>query len=409
MIKFFKPFQGGISVEKKLLKTVEQNLKMMAHTIGERPSGSLAHQKARRFIVKTLQDLGYETHEQIYDCPYWKFEDITLKLNEERFPVVPNPFSPPCRIAYEPVCASTLEELEKKDFKEKILVLHGEMTKEPFIPKNFDIFKIEEQEKAIEILKEGKPAAIVAVSHQSKYFPPLIEDSDFPFPSVTVSKETGEKILMESSSKIDLQINCENHISESSNIVARKNISDNEERTILCAHYDTKYGTPGAIDNAAGITAMLTLAQLLSEAKGLRVELVAFGSEDCYYPGDVQYFDLCKPYQATIKRAVNIDGIGMKGKNNSMIYLSPREEDLNVLDDLKTKYPDIQSVEDYFEGDHALFSMRGIPAISLSSVDIHDFINVIIHQQTDTLEKVDPEKIVEIVEFVKDFLAESGY
>jgi aminopeptidase YwaD len=47
------------------------------------------------------------------------------------------------------------------------------------------------------------------------------------------------------------------------NVVARKGAT--ERRVVLFAQIDAKMGTPGAVDNAGGVTVMLLLAELMAD------------------------------------------------------------------------------------------------------------------------------------------------
>lgn len=56
------------------------------------------------------------------------------------------------------------------------------------------------------------------------------------------------------------------------------------ERIVVGAHYDSAGPLPGADDNASGVAGLLELARLLgSQAPGMRVELVAFSTEEPPY------------------------------------------------------------------------------------------------------------------------------
>jgi Zn-dependent M28 family amino/carboxypeptidase len=56
----------------------------------------------------------------------------------------------------------------------------------------------------------------------------------------------------------------------------------NESRIIVCAHYDTVHGSPGADDNASSVAVLLRLASILSKETNLshRIDLVALDTEE---------------------------------------------------------------------------------------------------------------------------------
>ena len=64
-------------------------------------------------------------------------------------------------------------------------------------------------------------------------------------------------------------------------IVSRPGRSTQEEQIVLGAHYDTNPGTPGADDNASGVSVLLELARLAIDREfGKTVRFVAFSTEE---------------------------------------------------------------------------------------------------------------------------------
>ena len=83
--------------------------------------------------------------------------------------------------------------------------------------------------------------------------------------------------------KAKLKIVTQRRASTGSNVIGRW--GKGEKKILLCAHYDTKPGTPGAMDNAAGVAVLLLLARQLRKVKTkAAVELVACGGEDSWFP-----------------------------------------------------------------------------------------------------------------------------
>ncbi len=86
----------------------------------------------------------------------------------------------------------------------------------------------------------------------------------------------GLRLLAAAPARVGLTIDAERRPSTGWNVVARKG-EDFTQPLILCAHIDAKAGTPGAIDNAAGvITLLLVAARLGDYAEAQGVELVIF-------------------------------------------------------------------------------------------------------------------------------------
>jgi hypothetical protein len=58
----------------------------------------------------------------------------------------------------------------------------------------------------------------------------------------------------------------------------------------------------------------------------------------------------------------------------------------------------------WFESDHSIFAMRGIPAVAITSDGVHDLFATVAHTAGDTLEMVEVEVLVGIVEVLGDML-----
>lgn len=98
----------------------------------------------------------------------------------------------------------------------------------------------------------------------------------------------GEKLLACTGQMVELVSGAMRIPETAFNVIARKD-SRTKDRIVITAHIDTKIGTPGAIDNATGVTAVLLLAELLKDSDTrYPVELVLFNGEDYYAaPGQV--------------------------------------------------------------------------------------------------------------------------
>lgn len=91
------------------------------------------------------------------------------------------------------------------------------------------------------------------VNHYDGSRPVLLEDSDFVIPSVTVSRQDGLFMVENAGATAKLNIISERRESTGSNVIGRRR-GNSDRKIVICAHYDTKPGTPGAMDNAAGIS-----------------------------------------------------------------------------------------------------------------------------------------------------------
>lgn len=187
------------------------------------------------------------------------------------------------------------------------------------MPKNFVFYNPEEHQQIISILENGNPSALVCATGRNAsvaggvYPFPLFEDGDFDIPSVYMKDVEGENLLSFSGKEIEL-ISKAIRIPETAyNIVARKT-GKTSERIVITAHIDAKIGTPGAIDNGTGVTALLLLSELLKDYEGrYEIEFVAFNGEDYYaVPGQMKYLEQNAGQFNEILLNINIDGMGYK-------------------------------------------------------------------------------------------------
>jgi aminopeptidase YwaD len=161
-------------------------------------------------------------------------------------------------------------------------------------------------------------------------------------------------------------------------------------RLVLCAHLDSKTTTPGAFDNAASVATLLALTEL-GHLDGLPLELVLFNGEDhvdsC---GEVAW--LAATDLAEIAGAVNLDGTGLAAQELSLAALAALGAPAALEAQLSTwvgEQPRWVWAEPWFESDHAIFAMRGIPALAITSQDVHALLGGLAHTAADTLDVVD--------------------
>lgn len=255
--------------------------------IGARPAGTPANGQARMLITEVLQQNGFSVDLQEYPCPWWELTSSEFTVGGKLIPAVISPFSPSCDVTGPLVFARNLEELVARDFTGSIMVLTDELTSTKFAPKNFDYFRDENQDRIIALVEAKNPLALVLITPQQEVLVPYLEDSDFPLPVINLDHNA---LSGTEGREGRLVISAWRQAGQGANIVARRILQGDGPRLLLCAHYDTKYGTPGALDNAAGTATLLGVASLLKEADlPLGLELVFFGGEDSWWPGEVSY------------------------------------------------------------------------------------------------------------------------
>jgi aminopeptidase YwaD len=188
--------------------------------------------------------------------------------------------------------------------------------------------------------------------------------------------------------------------SYSSNVIGLK-AGDRPERIVLCAHYDTKVDTPGAYDNAAGVAALLTLAQALAPLPHhYTLEWVAFSGEEGYGLGDMEYARRTGVGFERIAVAINFDGIGPRLAANTVATFAASPALEAMVAGVKAGYPGVAHIEPWPASDHYIFYSHGVPSIALSSLGVKD----IYHTPADTVEWISPDKLVEAVSLAQELI-----
>ncbi len=386
-----------------IANSIDRHLQTLAVAIGSRPTGSEANRRAGAYIADALAAAGCVVERQTFPCLDWEPLGVELRLGEEVLPAAINPFSPSCHVSAPMVVISGLAELEAADLAGKIAVLCGELTAMPLFPKQYPFFTFAEHVQIIETLERGQPAAVIAVSPSEAHPAPIIEDGDFALPSVTVPASAGQKLLAQHGAEARLNIRSLVRPAVGANVVGRKT-GAGPRRIVICAHFDTKPGTPGALDNAAGVATMLALAETLP-AHELALEFVAFDGEDNYAaPGQVTYLRAAGDSLHEIELVINIDGAGLIEAGHTLALFDPPPGLAQQLRAAMTRHPRFSEVEPWPQGDHSIFWQQGVPAVAITSVEVWELVDAVIHTERDVVGGVSAAGLGEVVACVSDIV-----
>ena len=384
---------------------IHDHLLLIGETIGERPTGSEPNRSVQEYIRRILEEHCSSVWLQPFDCREWMVSNASCQCAGIPVPIVPNPYSPSCRISSPVVIAGSIPELKNADITGKIILLHGDLTRYPLTPKGFTFYNPVEHQEIIRLLEEKQPAAVITETDRSDYAVPVIIDGDFLLPSCTVTRVTGTILRSTPAYPVSLDLTTTNRQVQAANVIGRIG-RGSESKIVLCAHFDTKYGTPGALDNAAGVTALLALAsRFCDNPPDITLEFVFFNGEECYsIPGEMAYFDTVPGDSGEISLAINIDGIGLAGKGSSIAYFECPDSVIRTTEAVRSRYDHLVRVDPWPQGDHSLFSMRGIPCMALTSDAGWDEIDSIIHTPSDTLDRLDESVIWQTVLAVEEII-----
>jgi aminopeptidase YwaD len=375
--------------------TLMEDIRCLSETIGPRSSGSAAGQRAAQVIQTAFASAGFTVSLQEFPAVDWDLGEVTLTAAGHRLPAGANTFSPGCDLSEVPyTAAGTLAELRAADLAGKVAVLHGALTAQ-WIPAGYAVY-VQETPEILRILAERQPAAVITINPQPGSFAPLIVDWQIEIPSVTIPAEAGHALLAAAEKSLSLQMTARRNASHAANVVAVKP-GMRPERLLFCAHYDSAWDAPGAMDNASGVATLLALARAFAaQAPEMGIELVAMAGEENHGVGNGEYLRRCGDSLGSLAAVINIDGVGHRLGTNTATLLGRAPETQAAVRETLADFPGMQWVEPWYESDHSSFAMRGIPAIAVSSTGHAK----VLHTPQDTLDWLSPEKLEEAFRFV---------
>jgi aminopeptidase YwaD len=396
---------------KDLLIKTQNHLKVLCSDIKERRVGSNGNRMATGYVRDMIRNFGWDVEETLLSVMDWETKGATLLCEGRSYEVLSSPYSQEYSGQADLVAVSTIEELEKISICNKIILLYGQIASEQISPKNFVFYNPPSHKKIVELLENGKPKALICATERDSAFAggvypfPLFEDGDFDIPSVYMKDTEGEILLACKGKQVTLESKAKRIPETAFNIVAKKGTNSAEKRIVITAHIDAKAGTPGAIDNATGVTVLLLLAELLKDYSGkYALEIMAFNGEDYYaVPGQMKYIEQNNGDFGDMLLNINIDGVGYKDGLSCFSAMDLPENLKEVFNELLKDNNLIVEGLPWVQGDHSIFLQNGCPAVVVSSdwfirnFDKQD----ITHTTKDNLSIVSFEHVTECAEAIK--------
>lgn len=377
---------------------IKEHINVLCESIGPRPGGSPGNHLAAEYLREQFESAGWKVEEQQFDCPAWRHKGTALSLEGKALKALANAYSPACDVEGPIVSFCTIPELEAAELDNHVGIMYGDLTKSPISPKSW-FLKSERDDRLIHLLESKKPLAMLTVQAGPYGLESVFEDWEFTIPSATVPPEVGLVLLKNETQSVRLSIDAELHPSHTANIVARS--ADAQQKVVVCAHYDTKFGTPGAFDNGSGVAVLLALAQLLNpEGYPFQLEFVAFANEEYMPIGDDEYLRRATDRLDDVILAINIDLVGQVLSSNSIAAFEASTRFKSGVEDLVNRYPGLVWVPPWPESNHSTFAMKGVPSIAFSAAGGLR----LQHQPDDVIKWLDLSKLKEVVEVISDLL-----
>ena len=381
-----------------------QHVEQLSSRIGPRPLGSTANLAASDYIYQQFIRMGMAAERQPFTCPEWKSQAATLLLDGKPLPVVANTFSPSCDLSAPLVVAGCLPELESMDIQGRIAVLYGDLTQGTGFSARGGFYFPEKDRQVFHLLETKRPAAVITVHSKIGWTERLMRDWQFPIPSATVPAEAGLELLAGTGRPARLQIESERSGGSQPgpfcNVIARQP-GKQAHRLVVCAHFDTMEESPGAVDNASGVSILFALAESFSGRElPLSLEWLALNGEETGGIGDAAYLEGNENTLQDILAVINCDGIGQRLGVNTVALLGCSKAFQDLVQGLLGGYPSLLKVDPWFESDHTAYYFHEVPCLALSSTGVGN----VCHTTADTIQWVSPQKLGEAADFIREVI-----
>jgi aminopeptidase YwaD len=382
----------------KVRDRLDRHVSVLVEHIGARPPGSPANRAATAYVRDVLTASGAAVTDHPFVTRWWEPGPGRLESRHGTEVVQPNPYSPAADVEGYVEVVDTVQALEGlTPASDRVLVLRDELAREQLMPAGFPFLQPPEHVRIRLELQRLAPRAIVALTDHHE---PILEDPELAIPSTTVALRLSRHL--EAGASVRLTTWGTVHAGVGSTVSG--SFGAGQDRIVLSAHLDSKATTPGAIDNAAGVAVLLALAETLTEVD-VPIEVVLFNGED--------HFDACGELAwiegsdlAQVVGNVNLDGVGASGRATSLANLSCPTILAERLTAWLRGQPNWVPADPWFQSDHAIFAMRGIPALAVTSEGVFDLLPDLIHTSRDTLEVVDLTVLEDIVTALPSLITE---
>ncbi|WRS28409.1 M28 family metallopeptidase [Oscillospiraceae bacterium MB08-C2-2] len=376
----------------------------------ERPVGTNANTELVEMIEQSLSEMGYTVQSLPFNCMVWNSGLSSINTDNQSITIEPSPFSEPFNGSGKLHLIKTLEQLENINCKDDILVLAEDMTRTPLQPKNYPFYYPDEHKTIISLLEKKSPKAIIAVTGKNTLNGqnpfPLFEDGNFLIPSGSIEEQHLKKLekFFQLNAPVNLVIDSHKIEAKSRQIVASKKAKKSAGKIIIAAHMDTKYNTPGALDNATGVAVLLQTAQSLKSSV-YDIDIVPFNSEEFYGAnGELEYLKLLESESQNIALMINIDSPCHKGSDTAISFYNLSNPIERITNTLIANSAKMSKGEEWYAGDQAPFIFRGVPCVVVTSSDFFDGALEYTHTPKDTLDTVDFELIKPTAQFLANVI-----
>lgn len=405
-------------------------LRTLAAEIGARPTGTEANEAANAYLEDTARVLGYEVTALSFDCTRWEFGDSGVTAGGRRVAIHPGPFSAPLDRDLPVAMVATKEALQSRDPAGHLLVIRGELAGEPLMPRDFPFYFPDEHAEVLDLLSQTQPAAVLALTGRHPLCGlspfPLFEDGNLGIPNAYAQDPDG---VLAGADRAHIQLDSasrsttgrqlvfsrpagagQGHAGEGPSGAGHSATEARAGRLVVTAHVDTKYETPGALDNAAGVATLVAVMERLRDVElSFDIDLVPLNGEEHYeVSGQLAYLAHRPPSPDTTQLVVNLDGLGHRDSKTAFSFYNFDSGVPRALSEAIEAAPRMTTGDQWYAGDHAVFAFRGIQCIAVTSSNLMEEVIRLTHTPQDTVELVDGSLLEETASVVAEILVRCG-
>lgn len=361
----------------------------------DRRLGGPGNDQAAGYVAGVLREAGWQVSEQPFDAVDWSGSPGTVTAGRRSWTVVPSPYALGAEVTRRLVVARTLADLDT-DLAGTVVLLLDDLAGQPLTPTGYPFYGNSEHAELLDRLVRARPRVVLAGTGTAPDTAgaldpfPLIEDGAFPIATGNLRRADAAELAEHEGAEVRVQMSAHRWPSRARNVVARS--GPPSPRLLVTAHLDSKPGTPGAVDNAAGVVVLLLLARALAGRvpDGLGVELLAMNGEDTYSAaGELAYLREQGDHLDRIALVANIDGAGYRSGDTAYSLYEMPDDLAEVVRTSLSSAARLDEGPAWFQSDHMVFAQRGRPAVAFTSEHLQTVLAEVAHSAHDTPAQVD--------------------
>lgn len=372
-----------------------------------RAVGTAGNQKVTALVKERLEQNGYEVTNLPFQCMVWEDGESWIEWDSRKQSVSVSPYSKAFDGEGTAQAVSSVEALADLSCEESIVFLTGELSAESLQPKDYPFYYPDEHKQIIDLLEAKRPLAVIAVTGKdmmSGMEPfPMFDDGNFEIPSGYLSINDFEAIReLVIGNRVYLHLDSRCTKVQSGQLYGEKKAQNPKGKIVIGGHMDTKNHTAGALDNAAGIAALLQTAEKVA-AGNYDIGIVPFNSEEYFgADGELAYLGKVQADGDNVALFINIDSVGHIGSKAAVSLYNIPEEMTELINGMIAEQEDVVIGEPWYAGDHAAFAFQGVPCIAVTSSDIFAGGLNDTHTMRDTVDTVNVRLLSKTASFLAD-------